>query len=256
MARPKKKRLVCCEPAYDVFSPAGIPSDTPVTLTLDEYETIRLIEYENLTQEQCAERMGVARTTITAIHESARYKIADCLVNGRELHVRGGHYSFCAGNQNQCDCYCPKKRQVTPRTLQEKGVEEMRIAIPYENGNIFQHFGHTAEFKIYDIQNNEIAQTQILSSGESGHGALADLLSHGGVDVLICGGIGGGAQNALAAAGIQLYGGVQGSADEAATAFAHDALSYDPRARCDHHDHGGHSDEPCGSHGCGSHSCH
>ena len=86
----------------------------------------------------------------------------------------------------------------------------MKIAVTYENGKIFQHFGHTSQFKIYDTENGQITSSEVVDTNGSGHGALAGFLRQYGVDTLICGGIGGGAQNALAQAGIQLYGGVSG----------------------------------------------
>ena len=134
----------------------------------------------------------------------------------------------------------------------------MRIAVTYENGQIFQHFGHTEQFKLYDAENGTIVAQQVVDTNGSGHGALAGFLKDAGVDALICGGIGMGAQNALAEAGIRLYGGVQGSADAAALALAQGKLTYDPDARCDHHDHHGEGHD-CGhhgeEHGCGHHSC-
>ena len=133
----------------------------------------------------------------------------------------------------------------------------MRIAIPYENGNIFQHFGRSEAFKFYDVDGGAVTATAVVSTNGSGHGALAGFLMQRGVDTLICGGIGGGAQMALAEAGIKLYGGVSGEADAAVNALLASALAYDPNVRCDHHDHahgeGGHT---CGEHGCGHHGCH
>ena len=130
----------------------------------------------------------------------------------------------------------------------------MRVAVTYDNGEIFQHFGHTQQFKIYDVENGKIISSEIVDTNGSGHGALADVLNALNADALICGGIGGGAQMALAAAGIRLYGGVSGSADAAAEALAAGKLDFDPNVRCDHHDHHG-DGHTCGSHGCGSHSC-
>ena len=130
----------------------------------------------------------------------------------------------------------------------------MKVAVTCENGMVFQHFGHTPEFAIYEVNDGKILSENVKSCGDSGHGALAGLLAEENVSVLICGGIGGGAQNALAQAGITLYGGVQGDADAAVQDFLAGKLAYDPAVHCDHHSHGeGHS---CGSHGCGSHSCH
>ena len=130
----------------------------------------------------------------------------------------------------------------------------MKIAVTYDNGEIFQHFGHTETFKIYDIADGKVVSAEVVDTNGSGHGALAGFLVAHGVDTLICGGIGGGAQNALAQAGIRLFGGVSGNADEAVNALLAGNLGYNPNVHCDHHDHeAGHS---CGDHGCGSHSCH
>ena len=136
----------------------------------------------------------------------------------------------------------------------------MKIAVTYENGEIFQHFGHTEQFKLYDVQDSVSVKAEVIDTNGSGHGALAGLLSDLGVDILICGGIGGGAQMALMQAGIKLFGGVSGSADDAVAACIAGTLSYDPNAKCDHHDHHGQEhtcgDHGCGSHNCGGHSCH
>lgn len=127
----------------------------------------------------------------------------------------------------------------------------MRIAVTYDNGEIFQHFGHTEQFKVYDVENGDIVNEQVLDTNGTGHGALAVLLSEAAVDVLICGGIGGGAQNALAEAGIKLYGGASGSADEAVKALIAGNLDFDPDVKCSHHDHD--HDHCGGGHSCGNH---
>ena len=132
----------------------------------------------------------------------------------------------------------------------------MRIAVTYADGMIFQHFGHTQQFKVYEVENGAIVSSQVVDTNGSGHGALAGVLTALNADVLICGGIGGGAQMALANAGIQLYGGVSGSADAAAEALIAGKLAYNPDVRCSHHDHEHGEGHTCGSHGCGSHSCH
>ena len=132
----------------------------------------------------------------------------------------------------------------------------MNIAVTYENGQIFQHFGHTEQFKVYEIDNNTVVKSFVVDTNGQGHGALAGFLSLNNIEVLICGGIGGGAQMALAEAGIKLYGGVSGDADAAVEAYLAGNLDFNPNVQCNHHvhDHGeGHN---CGNHGCGSHSCH
>lgn len=131
----------------------------------------------------------------------------------------------------------------------------MRVAVTYENGEIFQHFGHTEQFKVYDITDGKIVSSEVVDTNGSGHGALAGVLDSLHTDVLICGGIGGGAQAALAAAGIQLFGGVTGNADEAVVAFLEERLVYQPDVQCNHHDHHHGEGHVCGDHGCGSHNC-
>lgn len=128
----------------------------------------------------------------------------------------------------------------------------MKIAVTYENGEIFQHFGHTAQFKLYDAENGRIEKTEILDTNGQGHGALSGLLQQHGVEVLICGGIGAGAQNALTAAGIRFYGGVTGSADAAAAAYLAGSLDYNPDVHCSHHEHEHGEGHNCGEdkHGC------
>ena len=251
MPRKPRCRRIGGYPDCWVFSPEERSQGDPVILTLDEFETVRLLDREGMTQEECATRMGVARTTVTAIYENARRKIAEALVEGKELRIRGGSYAL----ENQ-------KTDLIP----EKGKNTMRIAVTYENGEIFQHFGHTEHFKIYDVMDGKIVGEQIVPTNGSGHGALAGFLKAAQVDALICGGIGMGAQNALAEAGIALYGGVTGSADAAAKALAEGTLRFDPDAKCDHHGHGHEhgEDHACGHHGgecghgsgsCGEHGC-
>ncbi len=139
----------------------------------------------------------------------------------------------------------------------ERGYVVMKIAVTYDNGQIFQHFGHTAQFKLYDTEDGRIVDERILDTNGSGHGALAGLLALNGADVLICGGIGGGAQTALKEAGIKLYGGVSGSADDAVKSLLDGTLDFDINVHCDHHghEHGG-AEHNCSQNGCGGHSCH
>lgn len=130
----------------------------------------------------------------------------------------------------------------------------MRIAVTYENGQIFQHFGRTEQFKIYDVEDGTVTASRVIGTDGNGHGALAGFLQAQGVETLICGGIGGGAQSALASAGISLYGGASGSADEAVQALLAGHLRYDPNVHCDHHGaHHHHGDHNCGNHTCGTH---
>lgn len=128
----------------------------------------------------------------------------------------------------------------------------MKLAVTYDNEQVFQHFGHTEFFKIYTIEDQAVKESEVVSTIGSGHGALAGFLKEHQVDALICGGIGGGAKAALAAAGIALYAGVTGNADEQVKSFLLGTLNHNPNTECNHHGHHHHE----GEHNCGHHSCH
>ena len=254
MARPQRCRRICEAPRVETFSPDGRGDGCPIRMTLDEYEVIRLVDLEGATHDQCALQMDISRSTVQEIYESARRKLAACLVYGRRLVLTGGNYRICGGAERCGRC---RRQGVEKEASLRKGAEIMKIAVTYEQGQIFQHFGHTAQFKLYEVADGKIMRAEVVDTNGSGHGALAGFLMQHGVDALICGGIGGGAQAALAEAGIKLYGGVSGDADTAVEELIGGTLGYDPNGRCSHHDHehgaGGHS---CGSHGCGQHGCH
>lgn len=263
MPRPRRCRRICQEPEYPGFTPDGVPCAHEVVLSVDEFEALRLVDYEKMTHGQCASQMDISRTTVTEIYESARYKVADSLINGKRLVISGGTYRLCDGSARCGGPTCPSGRQPSAQTIQRKkeGIS-MRIAVTYENGLVFQHFGHTRQFKLYDVDQGKVLQSQVVDTAGQGHGALAGFLTGNQVDVLICGGIGPGAQNALAQAGIQLFGGVSGLADQAVEALLAQRLVYDPNVHCDHHGHGHGEGHTCGGHGhgeghtCGSHGCH
>ncbi len=130
----------------------------------------------------------------------------------------------------------------------------MRIAVTYDNGQVFQHFGHSERFKVYDVEEGRVTLATTVNTNGSGHGALADILKKLQVDTLICGGIGGGAKRALSEANIRLCGGVSGDADKAVEQLLAGELRYDSEATCDHH--GEHHGDVCGEHGCGGHDHH
>ena len=131
----------------------------------------------------------------------------------------------------------------------------MKIAVTYENGQVFQHFGHTEAFKIYEVEGDKVVGSEVIESNGVGHGALAGLLSDHTIDALICGGIGGGAMAALDEAGIEVCAGAEGDTDAVVEAYLKGELT-STGANCDHHGEG-HS---CGDHGeghsCGGGGCH
>lgn len=254
MPRPQKCRRICQAPRYDCFHPKGKPDAAVIVLTLDEYEVIRLVDFEKRTHEQCALQMNVSRTTITEIYESARFKLADSIVNGKSIEIAGGSIQLCDGSASAC-CGRPCKIYgcESAPSLNQKGENTMRIAVTYENDNIFQHFGHSSQFKIYDIEDGKIVKAEVVDTNGSGHGALAGFLVMQRADAVICGGIGGGAQMALARMGIQLYGGCVGNCDEAVLKLIEGKLDFNPDVRCDHHDHAHDESHSCGEHGCHDH---
>ena len=128
----------------------------------------------------------------------------------------------------------------------------MLVAVTYENGQIGQHFGHTEYFKMFSIENGVIEKSGVISTMGNGHGALAGFLTGVGCDVLICGGIGPGAVEALSETGIQVYAGYMGDPDAAVNALISGELEMNSQPTCDHHHEGGHD---CGSHSCGTHKC-
>ena len=131
----------------------------------------------------------------------------------------------------------------------------MKIAVTYDNGNVFQHFGRTEEFKIYNVEGGRVVDSEVMSSNGVGHEALAWLLKEADIDALICGGMGQGAQDALAEAGIEVCAGAEGNADEAVAAFIAGEL-VNTGVNCDHHDHEhGHDHHHDHDHGCGDAGC-
>ena len=178
MARPRKCRRVCQLPETRFFMPAegpgeadleknggqsgfSVSADTEkVVLSVDEYETIRLIDLEGLSQEECSRYMDVARTTVQLIYMSARRKLARMLVLGLPLEIVGGDYQLCSGGETRCGCSSCYRQKLKQEYGKTKGEHSMRIAVTYENGEIFQHFGHTEEFKAVSYTHLDVYKRQ------------------------------------------------------------------------------------------------
>ena len=157
MPRPQRCRRVCSEPQYSCFEPEGVSNPESVVLSVDEYEVIRLVDFEKLSHEQCAAIMDISRTTVTEIYERARYKISDCIVNGKQLVISGGNYRICSRKHQSCGKRsCRRHAENSEKNIITKGQRDMKIAVTYDNGEIFQHFGHTELFKIYEIEGGTV----------------------------------------------------------------------------------------------------
>ena len=139
MPRPPRCRRICGVPQVDTFCPNGCENTEPILLTLDEYEAIQLVDLEQQTHEQCAAQMDISRSTVQEIYESARRKIAVCLVHGKPLHITGGNYRICGGQEAaHCGRCCRTQRGITEKSNKKcEGDSIMKIAVTYENGQIF-----------------------------------------------------------------------------------------------------------------------
>ena len=139
MPRPPRCRQICGVPQVDTFCPNGCENTEPILLTLDEYEVIRLVDLEQQTHEQCAAQMDISRSTVQEICENARRKIAACLVHGKPLHITGGNYRICGGQETaHCGRCCRMQRSNMEKSGKTcKGDSIMKIAVTYESGQFF-----------------------------------------------------------------------------------------------------------------------
>ncbi len=141
MPRPRKRRRVCCLPESNRFGPLDYPAgdSSTVNMTVDEYETIRLIDLANLTQEECANQMNVSRTTVQGIYDEARKKLAESLVNGKILRIEGGEYKLCDGRRNGCGRgVCRRnrlERDLSDGCESKSNLNIIRMEVPDENSD-------------------------------------------------------------------------------------------------------------------------
>lgn len=194
MSRPKQCRVVMATPAVSSFAPVGLAQSapTPVKMNYDEYEAIRLMDYEELQQSQAAELMNVSRPTFTRIYDAARKKVAKAIVEGCGVVITGDNAGF-EEYQN---------RKIKIRIMNQK------IAIPtMADGTLSQHFGRAPKFTFVTLKEGEVVETQVLDAPPHEHGSAPRFIAaNGGTDVL-CGGLGAGAVKILNELGIQVHGG-------------------------------------------------
>lgn len=192
MARPRKIRKVCDLPTNNLFAPMGLSGENSkmISMTVEHYETIRLIDLEGLTQEECAEQMDVARTTVQRIYMEARKILADFLVNSHQLNIEGGDYRLCKDREHPSGCgRCRRRNQFRDKNFEEE--QTMIIGIPVDektmDGKVSTNFGRTAFFLLYNMENDEatfIENEAINAQGGAGIKA-AQVLVDNQVDVLI-----------------------------------------------------------------------
>ncbi len=220
MARKTQVKIIRQKPKSYLWKPEDVHStNLEVILLLEEWECMRLIDYNGLSQQEAATSMEVSRQTVQKLIQSARKKISRCIVESIPLKIDGGNYL---------------------KNLNLERMNKMIVAVTFENEKVFAHFGRTPYFKIYEIENGEILKEEILPTPDAGHGALASFLVENKVNSLICGGIGGGAVNALSEAGIDIYSGASGDVTEQVKSLISGQLPVQGKANCDHkHDHHG-----------------
>ena len=210
MPRPKTCRRICSYPSYWSFAPEDGHCGETVQLMLDEYEAIRLIDHQKMTQEECAEAMGVSRATVTSIYESARTKLADALISGKQLRISGGAYRIDD---------VPAAAEVP-----EKEPGTARVAVPFDDGQVGQHFGRAEQFAFYDVADGAIRRSRVVETGGVSRIALVGFLRAAEVDTLLCGGIGENARNALCATGIRMASGLTGAVEDVVQAYLNEVI--------------------------------
>lgn len=241
MPRPHKKRCISQKPKCSRFNPQGYKSNQAIILTLDEFETIRWIDAEGLSQENCASVMNISRTTVQRLYVSARKSIADALVNGYSLEITGGNVDVRA--------QAPFNRHIN-----EKGELNMRIAIGFENELVSMHFGQCNNFRLIDIEDGKAVKSEDIHDDVSVHQERPQFLKNLGVDVLILGGLGRAAYNRLLALGIECIDGSGKSVEAALEAYLNKTLDKPllGHASCANDK----KEKNAGDHACGGHHHH
>ncbi len=229
MGRCKNDRQIMAYPAVSGFSPnACQPCNTqPVTLSLDEYEAIRLLDYMGKQQTQAALIMGISRPTLTRIYMEARHKIATMIVEGRPLDMSAGNKDF--------DFYKPNRNNII--------MMNQKIAIPTCEGKLWPHFGKAPQVTVVTVENGQVKETLTLKAPEHEHGAMPRFIAAQGCTDVLCGGLGAGAVNLLNQLGIQVHAGApELPIEELVTKYLGNQIIY--------------GDGNCHHEGCGSHHHH
>ncbi len=193
MGRCKQSRRIVATPTVAGFRPYGRCGrrKEEVALLFDEYETVRLLDYEGRQQAEAAELMKVSRPTLTRIYMNARQKIAQALVEGRQITITGGNPDFATYQSNKTNII----------------IMNQKIAIPTNNGNLWPHFGKAPQVTIVTVEDGKVKESIVLEAPEHEHGAMPRFIAAQGCTDVLCGGLGGGAVNMLNQLGIQVHAG-------------------------------------------------
>lgn len=238
MPRKPSLKIIRSVPPARIFCPGEPDPNTMqggITLLLEEWEALRLVDYANLEQSHAALSMGISRQSVQMLLASARNKLARSVVEGLPLNIKGD----------------PKKIGNKPTPITKRN-SSMKIAVTTQHTQVFPHFGRTPEFYVVATNEGKITEESIIAAPAEGHGALVGFLVSQGIDTLICGGIGAGAVNSLRAAGIQIFAGASGPVKEQVLSLLGGQLPQQGDANCDHHEGHDHDHEH-GDHGCDHH---
>ncbi len=206
MPRPRKCRKVCRLPENGGFLPIKQCDIEPIVLKIDEYETLRLIDRENFSQEQCGVYMHIARTTVQQIYNSARRKIADALVEGRPITIAGGEYNLCDGREHSCGC-----GGCTFHIQQQKelntGEINMKIAIPLDENKIdvCPVLARTPYFLFWENSKTTIVENPAANAQGGAGVQVAQFIADSNVTVLITPRCGQNAADVFTACEMQIY---------------------------------------------------
>ena len=237
MPRKPSPKTIRSTPPMWLFSPCESEPTTPqggISLLLEEWEALRLVDYIGLEQTVAALSMDISRQSVQMLLASARSKMARAVVEGLPLHIHGD----------------PKNTGSNQITITKRN-STMKIAVTTQHTQVFPHFGRTPEFYLVTAEDGKIIEEKIIAAPAEGHGALVGFLVSQGVDTPICGGIGGGAANGLRSAGIKVYAGASGSVKEQVLSLLIGQLPQQGEANCDHHDEHDHEHQHGQGHGHG-----
>ena len=242
MPRPRKLRNVCSMPRSCSFGPLDQKSIEIINLTVDEYETIRLIDLEGLTQEECSKQMNVARTTVQGIYIDARKKLADSLVNGKRIMIGGGEYRLCGGIDGGCGRACRRAECININKIEEN--KTMKIAIPADecnkNSQVCMSYGRTSVFAVYDTETKEytfLDNSAAASQGGAGIKA-SQMLIDNGVTVVITQRLGQNAADVLNVAKVSIMEAVAGDVEANVNEYLAGKLSELTNIHAGFHMHG------------------
>ncbi len=252
IARPRKFRNVCGLPHTDRFGPLGRgghghgPGNRFIVMLIDEYETIRLIDLEGLTQEECSQQMNIARTTVQRIYSDARKKIAQSLVEGKVLKIEGGDYKLCNGRGRFCgrgNCNRgPERREFLQEDKGERSI--VKIVMPVDENNmdtkVASSFGRAAFFLVYDTETKENSFIDNkAASSQGGAGVIAaQTVVDSKADALLTPRCGQNAADVLEAGEVKIYKSIEGSAEENIKAFIDEKLELLDEIHSGFHKHG------------------